>query len=747
MKGPYAPHLLENQLRYFKCLAVFVPGLLALSIALLLWRTAQLHEVLLRAFEGPPARDILGLVVFTLLCLLLGTWDHHLTTSWKDREYPRHANPYLDELLRKVILGKALIIVALPFLGLIFGLIAAWQLQSTSSLETVRNLLSDPSLGSFTGATLIHTTVERYSIIMGIALGLMILALVVIAIVHYKGLPLRPALTVVNIALGLAAVVAAWGAPHFLSAVASLLGAFSVMSLITMSILAIIFGFIFVAQRGVPLLAGLLGLAAVVAASSFSSTGTRSPSEMAAGQAPPQPLQHPVAPQPSATQTTELHRVFDTWLKARGIDQGPVFVFALPGGGIYAASAAATLLATLQDRCPGFARHVFAISAVSGGAVGSSVFNSILAARPPPQQRGCAKLEAPERTLHVDLVKQVIQADHLAPVGAFILPDLLRKVPGLLGISSLSGFDRAQALELSLERAMSDLQVGGNKLPAVAAASKPFTDYWTPASHLPALVLNTTWVETGNRVAFAPFPLNRVGDGTLYSFKDDFFKDNKDVKEASVLKAGVVSARFPGTSPAWQLSGLQIPQRLRGTNVTKLEARTWNFVDGGYADNSGTQTAYDIYAELRRYIAERKLPIELRLIALSEEDLDHLPDGTRYTDTVAPISALLNVRKRGLIEVVRKFANEDPELNNNPDAHVSARSGSRSRLLVLRLDQEHFPLTLGWTISEYRNSTIRLQLGAPELCHAGAFSKDQAKDTILGNSCIQREIFTLLGMK
>ncbi len=57
-----------------------------------------------------------------------------------------------------------------------------------------------------------------------------------------------------------------------------------------------------------------------------------------------------------------------------------VYVMAAEGGGIYAASAAAMLLARLQDASPRFAEHVFAISGVSGGAIGSTVFQALDAA-------------------------------------------------------------------------------------------------------------------------------------------------------------------------------------------------------------------------------------------------------------------------------------------------------------------------------------------------------------------------------
>ena len=61
----------------------------------------------------------------------------------------------------------------------------------------------------------------------------------------------------------------------------------------------------------------------------------------------------------------------------------PVFVVAVSGGGIYAASSAATFLAELQDECSRFGQHVFVISGVSGGAVGATLFNALTRLRDP----------------------------------------------------------------------------------------------------------------------------------------------------------------------------------------------------------------------------------------------------------------------------------------------------------------------------------------------------------------------------
>ena len=67
-----------------------------------------------------------------------------------------------------------------------------------------------------------------------------------------------------------------------------------------------------------------------------------------------------------------------------GFDQEkpyPIYVVAAEGGGIYAAFRAATFLTSLQDLCPRFSHHLFAISSVSGGSVGAAIFSGLDCAR------------------------------------------------------------------------------------------------------------------------------------------------------------------------------------------------------------------------------------------------------------------------------------------------------------------------------------------------------------------------------
>ena len=81
---------------------------------------------------------------------------------------------------------------------------------------------------------------------------------------------------------------------------------------------------------------------------------------------------------------------------SEGSDEYPVYIVAAQGGGIYAAYQAAIFLARMQDLCPAFKDHLFAISSVSGGSVGAAVFHAALetvaakAPRPPAEQPAAA---------------------------------------------------------------------------------------------------------------------------------------------------------------------------------------------------------------------------------------------------------------------------------------------------------------------------------------------------------------------
>jgi NADH:ubiquinone oxidoreductase subunit 6 (subunit J) len=68
---------------------------------------------------------------------------------------------------------------------------------------------------------------------------------------------------------------------------------------------------------------------------------------------------------------------FEAWFQERKDKERyavyPIYIVATEGGGIYAAHRTATFLSDLQDRCPRFSHHLFAVSSVSGGSVGAAI--------------------------------------------------------------------------------------------------------------------------------------------------------------------------------------------------------------------------------------------------------------------------------------------------------------------------------------------------------------------------------------
>ncbi len=347
-----------------------------------------------------------------------------------------------------------------------------------------------------------------------------------------------------------------------------------------------------------------------------------------------------------------------------------------------------TLMSGLQDKCGRFAEHVFAISAVSGGAIGAAVFRG-LASQPGPVQ----ECDAPPEHKISHAVEGIGSDDHLSPLLLATPIDWATKLPavayrllswiftniGLAALldhgsksipaieSGLADLDEVQTRKRAETLRQSFLKSYSSRSPTrkPAGLDDALSSYWrqnSPALHLPpcngrlercspALVLAATSVETGHRVAFAPFSLIGVGDGTLHAFSDLArqlkltAQSSKDYAGFDVIRAAVTSARFPGVLPAWPIEHLGSV-----TSKDTEEKRRLNFVDGGYSDASGATIAVDILEKLRIYTKESDLSkhVQFRLILLtdSETSLD-IPriKGTSLPDVVAPVSALLSSRQ------------------------------------------------------------------------------------------------------
>jgi hypothetical protein len=296
---------------------------------------------------------------------------------------------------------------------------------------------------------------------------------------------------------------------------------------------------------------------------------------------------------------------------------------------------------------------------------------------------------------------------------------------------------RAEALIASFR-----LSTAARNAAAGRALAGPFAQHWAydPSNKkwaeplAPALVLNATWVETGFRVAFAPFALHEI-DESLYSFTDQGMPDESCPTELpqdkcfSLIDAAAVSARFPLVLPPFSAE-------MRNDKGSKR----WNFVDGGYTDNSGATTALDLYEVLKKVAKPDQVNLQIILVTSStlQPNLNGMDiNGTVFRDTLAPIDALMNVREdlgndavaRACSEVYRESSDSESKPATQKTAKNSDGRGAESNqgcighagqsdapLHVVEIQDQTYGLALGWKISQTSFSVVSWMLGDAAKC-------------------------------
>jgi hypothetical protein len=379
-----------------------------------------------------------------------------------------------------------------------------------------------------------------------------------------------------------------------------------------------------------------------------------------------------------------------TWDSARS--RYPVFVIATQGGGIRQAYYTGVLLGYLEDKCPGFSSHVFAISSVSGGSVGASVFDSML------------KGGIPKNGSYAGTADATLSRDLLAPLlSQGLYPDLLQRfVPG----NWWSIADRARALEHSIENA-------SHAASASDQMARPFMALWDDPSRLdiPYLFLNTTMVETGNRVVITPITPGADetdGFGTLKGLAPEL---NPPLSTAAAL-----SSRFPIVTPVGSVA------------VPSLGKR--RLADGGYFENSGTATLLDIIESLKDLpdVPEYDLyVIEFRLYERPRDSKTgrSLISNHGLGELLSPVRALMNTRtargetaRKNLARYLRSVLAEQAQAHH----------------LVFEVHEDKVALPLGWMLSAEARREIRRQLGTRLKCDS---DRSWFTDTTTSNLRIQ----------
>ena len=393
---------------------------------------------------------------------------------------------------------------------------------------------------------------------------------------------------------------------------------------------------------------------------------------------------------PASTKSSNSETAFQEWLKHRrdlkkyAEGSYPVYVVAAEGGGIYAAFRTAMFLTVLQDLCPGFSHHLFAISSVSGGSVGAAIFNGLMQKRAEPS--GSVESEAGcQRTDDVrlaDIAEGILKNDFLSPaLAAFLFPDFLQRFLPF----RVPPFDRARALESSIEAAWNGgtqsyeqhYSVGHPEAQAPLERgnplSAPFALSWNPESDAPALLINCTDVISGEKKIIAPFAVD---------------SDLLPLRNISLSTAAVLSARFPWlTPPGWY------PVKDHAGKETAVE-----LVDGGYVDNSGVVTALTLVKKMQQAAGPR---VQIRLVVLTSEDFS--PPTVAPGDYLVPIQALLTARAAQAQMAITQAQNIIEGMDQNGRKRLSLRK------LVLK--GYGYPLPLGWRLAPITRLLILGQNG------------------------------------
>ncbi len=288
----------------------------------------------------------------------------------------------------------------------------------------------------------------------------------------------------------------------------------------------------------------------------------------------------------AAPENRSLGEAFEQWAKSPAsaptrLAAPPIIVVATEGGGIRAAYWTAFLLARIQEQEPSFRDSLFAVSSVSGGTIGSAVFDALL--RVDDNKRRCIHYERKRISLRstpeavagfTQCARAVLGQDLLSgTIGSLLYPDLAQRFVPLPRLP-----DRARAFEESLTAAWRYAVPEDGRLLAAALPA-----YDSDSRRHPVLLFNGTSVNTGQRVIASNVRIT-----------SDIFPDAIDFFEqfghpASMATAAYTSARFPYVGPG-------------GTYCTKCRTGARDrVVDGGYFENFGAGTAAEVVEQLHRW--------------------------------------------------------------------------------------------------------------------------------------------------
>lgn len=293
-------------------------------------------------------------------------------------------------------------------------------------------------------------------------------------------------------------------------------------------------------------------------------------------------------------------------------DDDPVIIITATGGGIHAAAWTATALHAIDQEfgALNFHNHILLVSSVSGGSVTGAAFLR-------EYFTDGAFTEASYNRIQGAAACSSLQA----VAWGLAYPDTFRLLfPWLFNsFHAFDRFDRGWALQKAIDRNLRDREcvpdpisrkAGGpnlanltlNTLALSDPAMSPCRQHQDACEHFPAFTFNTTVVETGDRFLLSNYSVFAGKEGTYdvlpaASFLGVYGREailpppgpnrvphRGDFADLSLLTAARLSATFTYVSPA---------ARLPFEDAQGTMRNAYHFVDGGYYDNDGTNSAIE----------------------------------------------------------------------------------------------------------------------------------------------------------
>lgn len=367
--------------------------------------------------------------------------------------------------------------------------------------------------------------------------------------------------------------------------------------------------------------------------------------------------------------TVEAH--FARWIANRRPTDGdtiPLVLVAAEGGGIRALNWTAETLIRLDSIIPQFSRHVYALSGVSGGGVGTVFYTVFLRDVPEPR-----------RIARFDRFRAVIRDDYLSAVSAALLfPESIQRLVPV----PIPRLERAKWLEDSWAASYRD-NLG------LSTLDESLTQlYQTPAGYnyeLPSLLLNGTLAESGQKTITSNLQLD-----------PRYFKDvvsTLDVLGTDVpLKtAASLSSRFP------VITNGGLIQKDSVDRDGRKHRYGGHVVDGGYFDNSGVETCIQLLNNLVPAIralatldsANRVTVIPYIIFIQNSNTVGRLPQKRSVLQAIRiPLLGFFNTWDNGSITRDNMF-----------NSFMDRFANPKTNYLTLRLAyNDNYPL--GWFLSE-----------------------------------------------